>query len=433
MTVPARPLRSCELSLLVPAYHKDEPRARESTRRSIAAVWAFLPVEKYEVSGCGAESVSKNKMASTPKGVGLAVVFREARFEDYEDIAAVQSRNGLIAKPLAEWKYLWIGNPLYQQLTEWHLGWVAENEEGEIVGYVGHVPLSYEFRGRQIVAACAHGLSIDSSYRGYGVHLLKRHLGDKYTDVVLTSTANPNSGRLCDALCSRVPTGNWSETRFWITNHDGFAASALQSKGWPSWLSFPASTALALRNRLSKPTAFMRVQDANDLQVRLDFDETFDTFWEELKSAYPGRFMATRSRALLQWHFNYAMAKDKIWIVTAGESRICAYAIFYREDNPAIGLTRMRLVDFQALGSADEMLVPMVAWACRRCQEQGIHMLEAFGFRPETQQVIDSLKPYRRPLPFWQFFYRVRDKSLRSQLADPTVWDPSHYDADATL
>ena len=43
--------------------------------------------------------------------------------------------------------------------------------------------------------------------------------------------------------------------------------------------------------------------------------------------------MATRSRALLQWHFKYAMARDKIWIVTAGESRISAYAIFSREDN----------------------------------------------------------------------------------------------------
>ena len=143
--------------------------------------------------------------------------------------------------------------------------------------------------------------------------------------------------------------------------------------------------------------------------------------------------MATRSRALLQWHFKYAMARDKIWIVTAGESRISAYAIFSREDNAVIGLTRVRLADFQALSPAAEMLIPMVAWAFRRCQEQGIHMLEAFGFRPEKQKVIDSLRPYRRPLAFWQFFYRVRDRDLRSQLDDPTVWDPSHYDADATL
>ena len=32
-------------------------------------------------------------------------------------------------------------------------------------------------------------------------------------------------------------------------------------------------------------------------------------------------------------------------------------------------------------------------------------MLEAFGFRPEKRKkVIDSLRPYRRPLAFWQFF-----------------------------
>ena len=133
-------------------------------------------------------------MAISPKGVAPSVVFRDAHFEDYEAIASVQSRNGLAAKPLEEWKHLWIENPVYKQLTHWHDGWVAENEDGKIVGYVGHVPLSYEFSGRQIIAACAHGLNIDASHRGYGVHLLKRHLGDKYTDVVLTSTANPNSG-----------------------------------------------------------------------------------------------------------------------------------------------------------------------------------------------------------------------------------------------
>jgi hypothetical protein len=190
---------------------------------------------------------------------------------------------------------------------------------------------------------------------------------------------------------------------------------------------------LALRNQLSKPAAFMRAEGTSEIQVRPGFDESFDTFWEELKRAHPERFMATRSRELLQWHFKYALARDKIWIVTAGESHISAYAIFYREDNPVIGLTRVRLVDFQDLNPAAETLVSMLAWAFRRCQEQGIHVLEAFGFRPEKQKVIDSLRPYRRPLTFWQFFYRVREKDLRSQLDDPAVWDPSPYDADATL
>ena len=248
-------------------------------------------------------------MAISPNGVAPAVVFRDAHFEDYEAIASVQFRNGLTAKPLEQWKHLWIENPVYKNLTQWHDGWVAENADGKIVGYVGHVPLSYEFGGRQIVAACAHGLSIDAVHRGYGVHLLKRHLSDKYTDVVLTSTASPDSAPLLDVLCSRVPTGNWGEAAFWITNHHGFAASVLRTRHWPQWLSWPASAALAPWDRVSNPLATMRTDGKSEIKICSNFDERFDTFWESLKRAYPDRFLATRSREVLQWHFKYALAQ----------------------------------------------------------------------------------------------------------------------------
>ena len=372
-------------------------------------------------------------MAGAPKYIASAVVFREARLEDFEGISAVQSRNGLVAKPLEEWNHLWRGNPTFQRLAQWHIGWIAENQDGKIVGYAGHVPLSYDFRGRQVIAACAHGLVIDPLYRGYGVHLLKRHLGDNLTDMVLTTTANFNSGRLCDALCSRVPTGNWGESSFWITERRGFAASTVKSKRWPKWLSLPASAALSLRARVSKSHAFNAAEANGELKVRTGFDDDFDTFWGALKRRYPERLLATRSRELLQWHFKYALERGKVWIVTTGDAHITAYAILCRDDNPTIGLKRIRLTDYQALNEDTEPLTRMLTWAFHRCQEQGIHVLEAFGFRPDKQQMVDSLKPYRRRLPFWQYFYRTRHKDLRQQLHDPAVWDPSHFDADATL
>jgi len=75
----------------------------------------------------------------------------------------------------------------------------------------------------------------------------------------------------------------------------------------------------------------------------------------------------------------------------------------------------------------------MLAWALRRCQEEGMHMLEAYGFRPDKQSVIDGLAPYRRRLPSWFYFYKTWDKKLGEELKDPQVWDPSHYDGDSSL
>jgi len=372
-------------------------------------------------------------MSVAPKAAS-AVTFREARFDDYKQVAAIQARRGLAPKSFEEWQHLWVNNPLYKKLAAWHLGWVAENEDGEIVGYAGHIPLSYEFRGREIIAAAAHGLSIDRLYRGKGVYLLRRHVMDELTDVVLTSNTNPNSARLCDAMCSRVPTGNWSQAAFWIVNYRKFLDSALGKKGWPKWLSLPASAALVARDRLTTTGTWMLRDGRSKVENCEGFDERFDRFWEKLREANPNKFLATRSREVLQWHFQYSLARNRVWVVTAEDnSGMTGYAIFCRKDLPAIGLTRARLIDFQVLNDNVEMLIPMLSRAFRRCQDEGVHMLEAFGFAPAKQRVIESLKPYHRQFAAWIYFYRARDRALAKELEDGAVWDPCQFDGDSTL
>src|SRR5690348_16827412 len=96
---------------------------------------------------------SDNTQQSVPhdSGSSRSVKYREAGFEDYQQIAAVQSRNGLEPKPLEEWRHFWVDNPVYEKVgKDWPIGWVAENERKAIVGHIGNVPLSYEFKGRTI-------------------------------------------------------------------------------------------------------------------------------------------------------------------------------------------------------------------------------------------------------------------------------------------
>jgi hypothetical protein len=170
------------------------------------------------------------------------------------------------------------------------------------------------------------------------------------------------------------------------------------------------------------------------VQLCPSFDERFDQFWEELKRTYPNRLLATRSREVLQWHFKYALAANKLWILTISDkSRILACGIFRRQDNPRLNLTRIRLIDFQTVNSDNQLMTQMLAWALRRCQQDGIHMLEAYGFRPDKQRVIESLAPHRRPLPAWCFFYATFNKALKQKLQSPEVWDPSHFDGDESL
>jgi hypothetical protein len=50
---------------------------------------------------------------------------REATFNDYSKIAALEIRNGLTTRPFEDWMDVWRSNPAYQQWKgEWPIGWV---------------------------------------------------------------------------------------------------------------------------------------------------------------------------------------------------------------------------------------------------------------------------------------------------------------------
>jgi hypothetical protein len=372
--------------------------------------------------------------AATKPTLASAARIREAALEDYAQVAALQGRNDMNPKSREEWLHLWVNNPVYKKLANWTIGWVAENANQEIVGYIGNIPLSFEYKGREILAASIHALMTDGPHRGSAGFLLRRFLNYKIPELMVTTTANANSAKLNHAFRQpRVPTGDWSRSVFWITNYQGFLVSVLKNKGLPRVLSYPASAVLKLRDKLVNADSWTR-RSRREIGTCSSFDERFDLFWEDLKCAYPERLLATRSREVLQWHFKYALEQKRAWIVTADNgSGLLAYAIFCRQDNPEHALTRVRLVDFQALTGDMEVLVAMLASGLIQCQKEGIHMLEAFGFRPEKQSVIDRLAPHRRQFPNWWYFYKTVNKALGPELQNPAVWDPSHFDGDATL
>lgn len=361
------------------------------------------------------------------------VKIREVVLADYDQIAALGARNGLGTISRKEWEHLWVENPVYKKFSHWPIGWVAE-DAGVVVGYFGNIPVNYSFKGKELIAASVYSTSLDYPYRGYAILLIKRYLtwGHKI-DFLVCTTANASSSKLVEGTrVPRVPAGDWGNSVFWITNYRDFIAVALEKKGWPKFLAYPAAAALRARDRLAKSHSWM--DETCELKTCDGFDERFDVFWEELQQAYPNRLLANRSREVLQWHFKYALEQKRVWVLTFGDkSRILAYAVFFRHDNREIKLKRVRLIDFQVLNGDTQILRPMLAWALRRCRDEGIHMLEAYGFRSDKQSVIDKLAPHRRQLPAWFYSYKTWDKELVETLKNPEIWDPSHFDGDSSL
>ncbi|MGA7622635.1 MAG: hypothetical protein WCA91_03570, partial [Candidatus Acidiferrales bacterium] len=163
----------------------------------------------------------------------MALKIREASFEDYPQIVELQSRHGLAHKNFEEWKHLWVNNPAFiQSRDKLPIGWVLELPDHRIVGYLGNIPLFYEFEGQSLIASVAHAWVVDTRYRTYSLQLLDRYFSQKSVDLFLNATVGPAAAEAFAVFqSSPVPVGAWDRSSFWITNYQRFVASWLSMKG----------------------------------------------------------------------------------------------------------------------------------------------------------------------------------------------------------
>jgi hypothetical protein len=367
---------------------------------------------------------------------------RELTLDDYRQVAALESQNGLGFKSYEQWSHVWVNNPAYQELRgnrgKWTIGWVLENERKHIVGAHGSIPLFYEFKGRRIIAAQGRGWVVDPEYRSYSLWLLLSFFEQENVDLYFDTSAGPEAARADSELgASRVPAGVWNRDAFWITHYRGALSSWLKRKpkkirALAQPLCYPLAVALFLRDRLAQPSL-----PANSQGLIIDycqkFDDRFDEFWEDLKRENPDLLLAVRDRKTLEWHFAYALLQDRLWILTASqESRLAAYAVFMKTEDPDSGMTHMSLVDFQALRKNAVHLLPMVSAALKRCRREKIHLLANIGLS-FNESGINRFAPYQRELNWWRYFYKVADNELAVHLSDPSAWSPTLYDGDASI
>lgn len=367
----------------------------------------------------------------------LPVEIRAACLEDYAQVAELECRYNLGCKTAEEWKHLWLENPVYRKLgNSWPLGWVLEDSNGRIVGYIGNIPLSYEFEGTELLAASGRAWVVDSQYRSYSLLLMDHFLAQRSVDLYINTSLKIQAFEGFGVFGpSPVPVGDWDHSQFWITNPVGFLASLLVAKRIPCahLMSYLLSVPLSIKGQFAGARFGKNGKQIN-VQSCSGFDERFDAFWGCLRRSRGDVLLGTRTREILDWHFRYALSRNDAWIfcVTDGP-RIVAYSIFCRQDGAMFGLKRIRLADFQSLAGDNTLLLPMLACALERCRHSGIHMLEIMGLCSEKTQVISKFAPYRRKLPSWLAFYKTNNPWLQEKLKNPRVWDLSLFDGDSSL
>lgn len=315
------------------------------------------------------------------------------------------------------------------------MGWVVEDQDARIVGYLGNIPLAYSYEGQRLLAASAHTWVVDAAARTASLLLLRAFLGQKDVDLLLCTTAKPVTSRIFDAAkVPRLPVAGYDISLYWITYHAGLGASLLRQKGWPGVALAEAvlPPVGALLDRMLRTQPAWRY-DSSELSFLDSFDEGFDVFWERL-CAGRRHLLGVRDRATLAWHFHESLAQGRAWVVAHRiQGVLNAYAIFLRQDNPEYRLTRMRLVDYQSLSGETDSLAAFIGAALRRCQAERLHLLEVVGFTDSIRQQLVAWGARQRVLPSWMFYYKAPRLELARALARSDAWYPSFYDGDGSL
>jgi hypothetical protein len=360
---------------------------------------------------------------------------REASFEDYAGIAALQRQYGLNWKSQKEWMRIWADNPAYIANREkWPIGWVLESTNAGILGYLGNIPIAYELHGKRLLAACSHNWVVDMSARSKSLMLFTHYYKQPSVDLLLTNTAGPTTARTCLAFgYIRAPTGAWDRSDIWVADSKGVASAVLGTFGSRFariGAQYPLSFALACAGRLSN--RHLGSLCDSDVEWCTSFDSRFDQFWEHLRTRTKN-LLAVRSREVLEWRFGAKLRSGEAWVLAMCQrARMRAYSIFVRSDN-SHGLKRMTLVDFQAIDQDTACLQPMLVCAYRRCARQQVHILESMGFCDRKRASLAVCAPFTRRLQCWRFYYKATDPELAAALENRDLWDPCAFDGDACL
>jgi hypothetical protein len=377
---------------------------------------------------------------------GEPVALRPARFKDYEGITAVARRNGLfLSKSFEDWKSVWTANPANPAIRDepWTIGWVLESNTGHIAGHLGNIPMEYELRGRRILAAAAHAWAVDKEFRrnpgnqSNSILLMNRFFAQNSELLLLCNTSNINTGRAFTSHGgARIPALDYERPMFQITGFAGFGQSVLRSKNLPAAkaLGALAGPALWAAQSVRARAAHFKIPARLRLETLSAFDDRFDAFWEQLRTQ-SRKLLLVRNRAALAWHYDYALSRDRAWLVTCEHgSTLAGYAIFLNNENRDTGLKRLWLADIQALGNDTEtVMLSLVSAGLKHSRNRGFHILESVGFDQDKRRVLRKLLPWSRQQAVFPFYYRAPETSDARLLAVPECWDPCIADGDAGL
>ena len=354
---------------------------------------------------------------------------RPAKFEDYSAIESVCNRNSMSLRPYDDFVHLWKEFPNRTEFADLPIGWVLQGDGGNIVGTFSNVWFSFEWKREPLRACVAGAWAVDSTHRRSSLALGAKFFGQRNVDLLINGSASSTAARLMSFYgMSRLPVPEVDLHYIWITDFRRFAGGALRKLNAPAvpLLSVPLGLVLRLRALLHNRSSYR--PSRNVISVR-GFDESFDEFWQRQRCR-TDRLLAVRSSAMLSWRFKYELLRDRAVILAAlaPDSSLEGYVVLVQHERPHLALTQYLIADLQVLEeSSPDVTHALIVNAISAACSAGCHFVEWVGSNEAKRAAAKQLAPHPHKNPVWQYYYRAAD-SLREDLKQVSIWDPSLYE-----
>jgi hypothetical protein len=383
---------------------------------------------------------SKEEESSTPGSAlktAKKVTVREARFSDCERVCALNTKLGLGPDSPENWKRMWEDNPAIAEGEKPVIGWVLVASD-EIVGFLGSIPMLYEFEGQTLKAGATCRLAVEPEYRAFA-HLLVTSFFRQKVDLFLDTTATVSAGKIMMAFKAvELPQKDYGNVLFWILDPNSFTKSVFKRLGINSSLkgigSALASAAvradIGLRRRPRTATSGRYTIAETGVN---DLGEEFQKFWSQ-KSQGVSRLSAKRTTSIMRWHFDPPGNRrvTRVLACYAG-SRLIGYGVVRHDQHISDGLRRSIIADLMIDDTAPQVMDHLLAAILKSAKDAGSHVVEVMGFPKEIRQKFLQWKPYSRNYPACPYLYKARDPVLHQKLANENAWYACPFDGDATL
>jgi len=369
--------------------------------------------------------------------IAKKVTVRVARFSDCERVCALNSKLGLGPDSSENWKRLWLDNPAIGDGEKPVIGWVLVASD-EIVGFLGSIPMLYEYEGQTLRAGATCRLAVEPDYRAF-THLLVTSFFRQKLDLFLDTTATVSAGKIMMAFKAvELPQKDYGNVLFWILDPGFFTKSVFKRLGIHSSLkgigSALASVAVRADIGLRRRPRGARSERYTiaDTSVN-DLGDEFRQFWSE-KSHDVSRLRAKRTTSIMRWHFDPPGSRRVTRVLGCYEgSRLVGYGVVRHDQQVSDGLRRSVVADLMIDDSAPQVMDHLLAAILKSAKDAGSHVLEVVGFPKEVRQKFLQWKPYSRNYPACPYFYKARDPVLHQKLANENAWYACPFDGDATL